>query len=138
MTKAQRGASSRDVQQVVAVADEEAAATRDGDAAAYFAVLADDAVYLPPDQGAKQGAELREWLSDFLGRFSVEWLEYVHDESVIVGDLAYHRYSYRWRVTPKSGGEPTLASGKGLHVLQREADGGWKISRNLWNVTPQQ
>jgi ketosteroid isomerase-like protein len=137
MTRAQRGASSRDVQQVVAVADEEAAAARDGDAAAYFAVLAEDAVFLPPNQDAKQGAELRDWLSNFLGTYKVEWLEYVHDESVIMGDLAYHRYSYRWKVTPKAGGEPTLASGKGLHVLQREPDGGWKISRNLWNTSPQ-
>jgi ketosteroid isomerase-like protein len=136
MSKAQRGASSRDLQQVVATTDEEAAAMRDGDAAGYFAVLTDDALFLPPDQPEKQSAELREWLRDFLERFRVEWLEYVHEESVIVGDLAYHRYSYRRRVTPKAGGQPTVSSGKGLHVLQRQQDGSWKIARNLWNASP--
>lgn len=109
---------------------------RDGDAARHFAVLTDDALFLPPNQEAKQGAELREWLRDFLGRLTVEWLEYVHEESVIVGDLAYHRYSYRWKLTPKAGGQPTVASGKGLHVLQRQADASWKISRNLWDSSP--
>jgi ketosteroid isomerase-like protein len=130
------GVSETDLQQAVAVTDEEAAAIRAGDIARYLAILSDDALFLPPNSKPMGGGELREWLRDFVERFTIEWRSFVHEDAVVVGDLAYHRYSYSWTVTPKSGGEPTLAHGKGMHILRRQADGARKMSRNIWNAAP--
>jgi ketosteroid isomerase-like protein len=125
-----------DRKQVIAVTDEEVAAIAAGDFKRYAAILADDAVYMPPNLPAKAGDELRAWLKDFVVRFAIQWLKFVHEETTVAGDLAYHRYTYSWRVTPKAGGEPVVGHGKGLQILRREQDGQWKMARSIWNAIP--
>jgi len=91
---------------------------------------------MPPNSDPKQGAELRDWLRAFVGGFRVEWLSFVSTEVVEAGETAYHSFAYTWRVHPRSGGEPTTASGKGVHLLRRQADGTWRIAREIWNSSP--
>ena len=123
--------------QILVPVVEERAAIATGDTGRYFAALADDAIFLPPNTTAKSGAELRDWLSQFVKNFRVEWLDFDSREVQAFGETAYHIYSYRWRVTPIAGGEGTISSGKGLHILRREPDGSWKIARGIWNSTPE-
>jgi ketosteroid isomerase-like protein len=52
------------------------------------------------------------------------------------GSLGFHTYEYVWRVTPRGAGAPTIGHGKGMHVLRRQADGAWKILREVWNASP--
>lgn len=125
--------SNPEIQRILDVTCEEADAVAASDAARYFAVLAPDAVFLPPNLPPKREEELRTWLRDFVENFRVEWIQYAHDQTVVEGSLAYHRYSYRWKVTPKTGGPAIESAGKGLHVLRRQPDGSWKIAVNLWN-----
>jgi ketosteroid isomerase-like protein len=122
---------------ILAVAREEVAAAAEGDAARYVATLTDDALFLPPNQPPRQGSDLREWLRRFLDQLHVAWLEYRDEECVISGDLAFHRYSYRWEVRPREGGPAAASSGKGLHLLACQPDGRWKIHREMWNGNPE-
>lgn len=126
-----------DVEQVLATIEEELQAVTDGDAERYFSALSDRAVFLAPNQPLRAGNELRTWLREFLQAVSIEWLRFEHIDTEIVSDLAYHTYTYSWRATPRDGGAPTLASGKGLHILRREKDGFWRITREIWNVSPE-
>lgn len=103
---------------------------------AYFAVLTADAIFMPPNSVAKAGEQLRAWLGSFVRDFEVEWLSFASAELAVVEDLAYHTFTYTWRVTPRAGGEGKVSSGKGLHILRRQADGCWKISREIWNSVP--
>ena len=128
--------SETDRQKVIAVTDEEAAAIETGDVPRYFALLAEDALFMPPNSLAKQGEELREWLRDFVERFHIHYLRLTHDETAVEGSLAYHRFTYGWTVTPKAGGETLTGHGKGLHILRRQPDGAWKIAREIWNAIP--
>jgi ketosteroid isomerase-like protein len=125
-----------DLQSIHAVIDRETAAIAAGDGSAYFAVLTDDAVFMPPNAPARTGADLRHWLGEFLRSVSVQWLSFVHDETVVAGDLACHAFTCSWRVTPKAGGDSRVLQFKGLHVLRRGADGAWKIHREIWNTNP--
>ena len=125
-----------DLQQVFAAAEEEAAAIESGDIAKYLSLLSDDAVLLPPNGAAKTGRELREWLGEFLDRVSVHVLEFAHGETVIRDDLSCHEYTCTWTATPRSGGQPARLSFKGMHVLRRQPNGLWRISRNIWNTNP--
>ena len=122
--------------EILAVVDQERAAVEKGNISQYLAVLADGAVFMPPNAAPKEGAELRSWLSNFIEHFAVEWLAFRSTEVIVVSDLAYHAYTYSWRVTPRAGGEPTTASGKGLHILRQQTDGSWGIAREIWNGSP--
>ena len=123
---------------VLAPVEREKTAISTGNSAEYFAVLTDDAVFMPPNSTAKGGEELRNWLGAFVTEFRVEWLSVVSTELEAVSDLAYHTFAYTWRVTPRTGGEGKTSSGKGLHILRRQVDGCWKISREIWNGVPSQ
>ncbi|MGD0922495.1 MAG: DUF4440 domain-containing protein [Terriglobia bacterium] len=128
--------SETDRQRVIAATDEEVAAIEASDFRRYLALLTDDALFMPPNALAKAGEELREWLRDFVDGYSVEYLKLTHDETVVEGNLAYHRFVYGWKVTPKAGGETMLGHGKGMHILRRQPDGAWKIAREIWNALP--
>lgn len=125
-----------DRNQILAVLDQEVTAIRNNDIKAYLAILADDAVFMPPNLPAKQGDELRLWLDEFLWSVTVQWLEFTRVETVVVSDLAYHVFACSWRVTPKAGGEPKVFHFKGLHILRRQLDGAWKLTREIWNTSP--
>jgi len=59
------------------------------------------------------------------------------DEEILVsGDLALQRYTYELTVTPKAGGDPVELSGYGFHVFERQRDGSWKLSKDMWSVAP--
>ena len=126
----------RDSQQVFSVTEEERAAVEAGDINKYLSLLSDDVIFLPQNVDTKTGADLRQWLREFLGRVSIHYLEFAHGETVIRDDLACHEYICRWIAMPKSGGQPALTSFKGMHVLRRQRNGLWKISRNIWNTNP--
>jgi ketosteroid isomerase-like protein len=125
-----------DQQQIVALVEQEVKAMSGGNADDFFVILADDAVLMPPGIGAKKGTALRGWMRDFIQNFTVEWLQWISIEIVISGDMAFHTYAYSWRVTRKAGGAPTVAHGKGIHILRREPGGPWKLAREMWNASP--
>ncbi len=127
-----------DEQLVLAVVESERTAMTRGDTDQYFAILTEDAVFLPPNTTAKKGEELRAWPRDFLDRFEVTWLSWVDGDTVVMGDIAYHDYAYSMKSTPRTAGEPVLGSGKGIEIYRREKGGDWKIVRNIWNSVPPQ
>jgi ketosteroid isomerase-like protein len=133
------GDKSNDEQEIKRVndtVDVEVNAIADDDIDAYLAVLSEDALFLPPDLPSIGGEELRTWLREFLEQWRVEWLAYKHNETEVGAVFAFHRFSYSWRLEPKTGGELQVAHGKGLHILRRGDDGAWKIAREVWNGRP--
>jgi ketosteroid isomerase-like protein len=130
------GKSQVSIDSVLEAIGLERRAVESGDAKLYFSVLTDDAIFLPPNSHAKQGAELRAWLRAFLDGFRVEWLSFVSTEVLLAGETAYHAYTYSWRTSPRVGSDPTVATGKGVHLLYCQPDGSWKIAREIWNASP--
>jgi ketosteroid isomerase-like protein len=54
-------------------------------------------------------------------------------ETVISGDLAYQRGTFTVAATPKAGGNTTRTSGSFLRIYQRQADGSWRMVRDMFN-----
>ncbi len=129
-------ASDLDRQQIFAVTEEEKTAIEAGDIHRYLALLSEDAVFMPQNVYVKTGDELRRWLADFLERIMIKYIDFVHGETIIRGDLACHTYTCSWTAMPRSGGEPTLMSFKGMHVLRKQPGRPWRISRSIWNTDP--
>ena len=126
----------REIQRVWAVTEEEKAAIEADDISRYLALLAGDAVFMPPGSASKSGDELRAWLAEFLSRVAIHYSEFIHGETLVRDDLAYHAYTCSWTAAPKSGGPPATMWFKGVHILRRQTSGEWKIWRSIWNADP--
>jgi ketosteroid isomerase-like protein len=126
----------QELRSVLAVARREPEVMSAGDMDTYRSLLADSAVYMPPGGPPKEGKELRDWLEEFLRDSHIEWLQYVHGHTQVSGDLAFHDYSYEWRVTSKAGGKSVVGRGKGIQILSKSSDGSWRLVRNIWNSNP--
>jgi ketosteroid isomerase-like protein len=133
---ADRADDQQERKRIESVIDAEVEATADGEIDRLLTLLSEDALFLPPDLPSIGGEELHAWLGEFLAEWRIEWLGYRHDETEICGGLAFHRFSYSWRLEPKSGGQLQVSHGKGLHILRRNDDGEWKIARETWNARP--
>lgn len=127
-----------DSENILEVLEQEVAAIGAGDARSYRAILDDEAVFMPPNGPARRGEDLRRWLEEFLQEIAVRWIEHDHLETVIEGGLAYHTFACSWQATRKKGGESRALHFKGLHILRRQPGGAWKITREIWNTSPEE
>jgi ketosteroid isomerase-like protein len=128
-TDAERG-------KIFAVTEAETKAIEAGNLDAYLSLLTDDAVFFPQNDSAKSRDELRQWLRDFLQRVAIKYADFNHGETIVRDDLACHFYTCGWTAVARSGGQPARMAFKGMHILRRQPDGSWKISRSIWNTDP--
>ena len=106
-----------------------------GDASAVSAVFTDNAVLMPSDGSViVGGAAIRSWYEAFFQQFTDKMTVSPSEEVEIIGDWAFSRGSWQATVTPKAGGEPVQASGKGLIIDKRQGDGSWKWARVIYTA----
>jgi uncharacterized protein (TIGR02246 family) len=97
-------------------------------------VYADDAIVLYPNQPAIAGrSSILSYFKNFFKQFRQENFELMSDEVEIIGSLAYDRGKYKWKGNPVSGGNTVDDYGKYLVILQQQADGSWKVLRDMDN-----
>jgi ketosteroid isomerase-like protein len=128
--------TDRDVRSIFTLTEEEAAAIAAGDLARYLSLLAVDAVFMPPNSSERTGQDLRQWLGEFLQNVEIEYHSLHHGETLVAGDAAWHVFTCSWTASPRSNPQPALLHFKGVHLLRRQPDGSWKITREIWNVSP--
>ena len=105
--------------------------TRDWDA--FASCFTDDGVWMPPDIEPLIGKD--EWW-DFVKTFWEFPPDEVESQSidlVISGDWAIE--SHREKIVYYNDDEePTIYRFKAVHVLHRQTDNSWKITRYIWNT----
>ena len=123
----------RDKEAIKNVAKQEIAAVKAGDANALKALISDDGEVLLLNAPSVRGDEAKKWIDDFMKQFAVVQMEpYTNEEIEVDGDLAYHRYSFAWKMTPKAGGDTISERGAGLHILRRKSDSAWVVVKDIW------
>jgi len=104
-----------------------------GDMDRWLALWTDDGVQMPPDEPAVVGKErIRARNQRFLDQFRFD-MGITNAEVRTAGDWAFARGTYRASLTPKQGGKPIPIDGKYMTILTRQADGSWKILRDIFN-----
>lgn len=112
---------------------EYAAAIKAGDMDRWLALWIPEGKQMPPGAPQRVGMEqIREGNSPLMDLFDSA-LDIVPDEFRIVGDHAISHGNYRYALTPKEGGETVRGEGKFLTILDRQADGSWKIAIDCFN-----
>ena len=104
-----------------------------GDLDSWLSLWTDDGVQLPPGELPVVGKDqLRARNKGVLDKFTVN-LSIATDEVGVAGDWAFARGMYTATLTPKEGGPAIPINGKYITILKRQADGSWKIHRDIFN-----
>jgi uncharacterized protein (TIGR02246 family) len=120
-----------DVAAIAAVNDRILAALNAGDWRRLNELTDDDYVAIINGRPIAGRERLEASNQSFLEQWQDEeqWLP---DETVVEGDLAFQRGSFTMTLTPRQGaGEPRAVTGTYLHIYQREADGSWALARAM-------
>lgn len=101
------------------------------DAEKWAAMSATDAVMMPGGERPVQGREaLIVWAKQVPAGLK---LNTTVQEIVGHGSIAIERGSYAVSGPAPAGATPESGTGSYLVVWERQADGGWLITRNIWN-----
>jgi len=121
---------------VRAVADDEFRAMATGDVEAFARLLAPDAIFFPPNEPPKSGPAVAPWIGAFLGAYGVCFEEQHHDDVLLADGWALLRTGFRWKVTPRAGGEAIDRLGNTVRVFRQDEAGAWRLAREIWTTYP--
>jgi uncharacterized protein (TIGR02246 family) len=118
---------------ITAISAERAQAFNKGNAAGIAKHFTEDAFLMAPESETKRGrAEIEAYYQAIFDEFETE-LESGYEDIKVDGDLAYGRGFAKVWLTPKSGGEKIYSESKYLNILERQSDGTWKTTHDIWN-----
>jgi ketosteroid isomerase-like protein len=106
-------------------------ALNDGDVERLNALTDDDYVSIVGGRATSGRAQLEAGNRRFLEQWHNEeqWLP---DETIVEGDLAFQRGTFTMRLTPRQGSAPVRnLEGTYMHVYQRKPDGTWALTRAM-------
>ena len=96
----------------------------------------DEVVCLPPDGSPIYGiAAWRSWLSGWWDHVEIVEAPRYIEEILVDGEWAFEWHTEK--MVMGSGDKQTVSYGKGLHVLRKQVNGGWKLARYIWNSSPE-
>lgn len=123
-----------DIQAVERLFERFIAAFNEGDLETLRSSYTDDALVIPPGKPAAQGPDAiidQMWGPTFDAFVADAALPI---EEIQLGDeFGFVRGSYRMRMDPIGGGESAEEEGRYIDIVQKDANGYWKIARAIWN-----
>lgn len=104
-----------------------------GDTATMMSVYADDAILMLADMPAARGRDAIARLNaGMLSAYTVSNASFTTSDVIVTGDYAIETGAYRMTLKPRTG--PAIPdTGKYISVWRREANGNWKMIRDMSN-----
>ena len=125
----------RAIDSTLAHADER---LRRGDSQSLWDLYADDALFMWDNQKTWRGKqEAQREAAKVLGDLLFTDHKQTTEDLLVCGDLAVQAGTFEHTLRTKDGSE-VKSSGKNLIVWKRQANGGWRIVRNLGNDSPRE
>ena len=130
----QQDTEAADVAAIRAVLADFDALANAGDAAGIAELYAEDAIQMPPDAASRVGrGAILASMEETLGANTLQ-LTSVVDEIEVAGDLACVLITWDESIMPNAGGDTEQMHGNWLVIFKRQADGSWKMWRDMWSV----
>jgi ketosteroid isomerase-like protein len=124
--------SAADLEAIRATVDNWVSAANAGDSDVVLAGLTQDLEILPPGEIPRKGNEARQHYGGIMEEFNVA-LSMSEEGVAVGGDWGYYRYVFQMKLTPKAGGDPLTDNGHGIYIYRRQADGTWKLAKDIWS-----
>ena len=112
------------------------AAANAGDAESLARLYSPQAVTMPPDHASVVGRDTICALFEKQFETYEAHYDFTIGDVVVSGDLAVRRGSYVVTLQPHSEGQELVIRDKFVDVWQREGDGMWRITWDIWNTNP--
>jgi len=104
-----------------------------GDFEGWISLWTDDGIQMFPGAPARIGKEqIRAGMKPAFDQFILKMV-ITNKELRVSGDLGFARGTYTESLIPKAGGKTEKYDGKYLTILERQADGFWKVARDCFN-----
>ena len=112
------------------------AAIEKGDSVAAASFYDDSAMAMPAEMPAAVGrANIVTMFGGLAGAFTLTNVKLQVRDVVASGDLASETGHFEWTLTPKTrGAKPMTETGKYVVVWKKQADGSYKLFRDIWNT----
>ena len=105
-----------------------------GNAAAGAAAYTDDAILMPPNHSPLEGKQaIEKYLAEIGSQLQASNFQLSISEVDVQGDTTIVRGTYSSSFTVPGTNAPMEDRGKTLQVWKRQADGSWKLHRDIWN-----
>ena len=105
-----------------------------GNAAAGAAAYTDDAILMPPNNPPARGKQaIEKYLAEIGSQLQASNFQLSILEVNVQGDTTIVRGTYSSSFTVPGTDAPMEDRGKTLNVWKRQADGSWKLHRDIWN-----
>lgn len=125
--------TTADEQAITAVSAARALAFNESNARGIAEHFTDDAILMAPGKPATVGRDsVRAYYQAIFDAYQPA-LKSHYEEVAVSGDLAYGRGEATVTLTPKDGGAPVTSTAKYLNILQKQPDGSWKTTHDVWN-----
>jgi uncharacterized protein (TIGR02246 family) len=123
-----------DIAAITELYDQYCLGANTGDLDLFISCWADDAIRLEPDHSSIFGKEdIRAFFKAAFEPFNIKITIYGDTEIQVTKDMAFGRGTAMLLFTPKEGGPTIHMDAKWLDILKRQADGSWKIYRDMVN-----
>lgn len=127
---------SLEVKKIAEVREKFIEAYQGGNVAAAMSLYSPDYVDSSEGANARDRTEMRDFLTRTFETYSNRQLKIAAEEVLVNGTWALERGTFDLILTPREGGEEVLIRRRYLEILEKEADGSWKILRDLDNDLP--
>ena len=105
-----------------------------GNAAAGAAAYTDDAILMPPNNSPVRGKQaIEKYLAEIGSQLQASNFQLSILEVDVQGDTTIVRGTYSSSFTVPGTDAPMEDRGKTMNVWKRQADGSWKLHRDIWN-----
>ena len=121
------------IEAIRSLSQEISRAWNENDFEGYMALMDEEAMVLLANGPTLKGIEeIRSLYSNSFNLHSFD-LTTTTEEIHVGGDIAFSRDSWIGSANPKDGGEPIVFNNKTIFIYKKQADGSWKIWRNIYN-----
>ncbi|MEX1062734.1 MAG: SgcJ/EcaC family oxidoreductase [Balneolaceae bacterium] len=122
-----------DIEAIEQMSANRAAAFNQGNAADIAVHFTEDGILMAPGAPASSGRDAVEaYYQQIFDQYETE-LESYYEQVAVSGDLAFGQGIAEVILTPKNGGETISSTSKYINILQRQPDGVWLTTHDIWN-----
>lgn len=125
--------AEKDKETITAMSAARAKAFNEGNAEAIAIHFTDNAKLMAPGKPAATGkASVQQYYQSIFDEYNTK-LESHYEEVEVSGSMAYGRGFAKVILFPKKGGDSLVSTAKYLNILQKQNDGTWKTTHDIWN-----